>query len=447
MSKKLFLITSALCGVTACSGDSLNVRNPNDPDVDRAYATPALVEGVFAGFGVLMNNPQRASESVNTQSKVLSGENFASVANFGMAARAAIPRSIISNELGNDSQVGNVANWNSFSITSRTAANAIRALRILISQGKSLGSPAQDARALSFGFYTMGLALGDLSLAYDSAAIVSPQLEGSAIPELSSAVAVNKAAIAYLDTAVAIASSAGATTGGNGFPFPSNWISSPTSITQAYFIRLVRSQRARLRAGVARNAAQRAAVDWAAVIADATNGIQADHQVAIGGTTGWNATYDVVQSYVTGGWSQLPMYYFGMADTSGSYGAWLNSPRDSRTGFTVLTADKRWPSGATRAAQQAVNANNNLPAGQYIRNRLSGDDVPVVGWGNSQYDHRRWGSVNINSNTGNYTDLSVTEVDMLAAEGYIRTGNIPAAAALIDKSRVRNGLSSVAGVI
>lgn len=448
MSKKIFLITSALCGVAACSGDSLNVRNPNDPDVDRAYATPALVEGVFGGFGVLMNNPQRASESVNTQSKVLSGENFASVANFGMAARAAIPRSIISNELGNDSQVGNVANWNSFSITSRTAANAIRALRLLISKGQSLGSPAQDARALSFGFYTMGLALGNLSLAYDSAAIVTPLLEGSAIPELSGAAAVNKAALAYMDTAIAIATSPAATTGVNGFPFPAAWISSPTSITQARFLKIVRSQKARLRAGVARNAAQRAAVDWAAVIADATGGLGVgdDHQVAIGGTTGWNATYDVNQSYVTGGWSQLPMYYYGMADTSGSYATWLNSPRDSRTGFTVLTADKRWPSGATRAAQQAVNSNNNLPAGQYIRNRLSGDDVPVIGWGNSQYDHRRWGALNINSLTGNYTDISGTEIAMLAAEGYIRTGNLPAAVARIDSSRKNAGLPLIGSV-
>ncbi|MEN9593345.1 MAG: hypothetical protein RJA21_1821, partial [Gemmatimonadota bacterium] len=45
-----------LLGLMACSGDSLNVANINDPDVARAYATPAGVEGVVAGLGVQLNN-------------------------------------------------------------------------------------------------------------------------------------------------------------------------------------------------------------------------------------------------------------------------------------------------------------------------------------------------------------------------------------------------------
>jgi len=40
-----------LLGLMACSGDSLNVVNVNDPDVARAYATPAGVEGVVADSG------------------------------------------------------------------------------------------------------------------------------------------------------------------------------------------------------------------------------------------------------------------------------------------------------------------------------------------------------------------------------------------------------------
>lgn len=69
--------------------------------------------------------------------------------------------------------------------------------------------------------------------------------------------------------------------------------------------------------------------------------------------------------------------------------------------------------------------------------------MPLVGPGDSQYDHRRYGASNLNNSTGPYTEMSKTEIDMLAAEGYIRTGNIPAAVALINVTRVKNGLEAI----
>jgi hypothetical protein len=42
--------------------------------------------------------------------------------------------------------------------------------------------------------------------------------------------------------------------------------------------------------------------------------------------------------------------------------------------------------------------------------------------------------------------MTLAEMDMLAAEGYLRLGQIAAAATLIDKYRVRNGLPALAGV-
>jgi len=153
-----------LLGLMACSGDSLNVVNINNPDVARAYATPSGVEGVVAGLGVQLNNTQRATESVNTQARILAGENIASVANFGMAARSQIPRSIISNELGNDNQTGNLANFNQFSRVSRTASNAIAAVNRLATTGQTIGSPAQDARAKAFAFLVLGQSLGNIRM-------------------------------------------------------------------------------------------------------------------------------------------------------------------------------------------------------------------------------------------------------------------------------------------
>ncbi len=442
MRKHYLWIGASLVALTAC-GESLEVQNLNNPDVARAYATPSGVEGVVGGLGVQINNTQRASESINTQAKIFAGESFATVANFGMAARTIIPRNAISNDLGNDNQVGNRSNWDVFSRASRSAATAIQAIKAYQAKGLTMGSTAQDARAMAFAYMIGGNSLGYLSLGYDSAAIVLPTTPSDEVPPLSHYSAVNKAALAMYDSAIAVANSAAAATGANGFPLPSTWMSGQANLTKDNFIRLVRSYKARVRAGVARTPTERAAVDWAAVISDATNGITADFTVSIGGSTGWSAGFDVSQSYVTGGWHAFPMFYVGMADISGAYDNWLKDGLTTRRAFLVQTPDKRWPQGATRAAQQLEAPTVALPAGRYIRNRPTGEDVPTIGWGESFYDHRRYGVVNIAASTGPYVEMSATEVDMLAAEGYIRTGNLAAAAALIDKTRIKNGLGSV----
>lgn len=434
----LVLIAGATAAFTGC-GDNLQVNNLNSPDVARAYSTPAGIEGVIAGLGVQVFNPQRASESVNTQGKLLSGESFATVANFGMAARASLPRSIISNEMGNDNSVGNLANFNSFSRLARTASNGLAAVDNLIKSGSTIGSPAQDARAKAFGFLMLGEALGNLSLAYDSAAIVTPATPSDQIPGLSSAAAVNAAALAMLDSSIAYATKATTAGGSNGFPLPNTWLNG-ISPSASDFIKIVRSFKARYRAGVARTPAERAAVNWQALIADATAGITEDLNINIGGGSGWSAAFDENQAYVVGGWHQFPVMYVGFGDISGSFAAWLATPWASRSAALVVTPDKRWPKGATRAAQQADQPNIAVRPGLYVVNRQSGQDVPTTGPGDSYYDHRRYGNTNLNSHTGPYTDMSATEISMLAAEGYIRTGNIPAAIALVNASRVRNGI-------
>jgi hypothetical protein len=435
------VMSGALVGLAAC-GDGLQITNFNNPDVARAYATPAGVEGVIAGLGVQVFNTQRATESVNTQAKILAGETFASVANFGMAARAQIPRSIISNELGNDNQTGNLANFNQFSRVARTAANAIQAVNRLGTSGQTIGSPAQDARAKAFAFYVLGQALGNLSLAYDSAAIVTPAVPTDEVPRLSAAAAVNAAALQMLDSAIAVANSAAATTGSNGFPLPTTWLNG-NSVTRDQFVSLARSYKARFRAGVARTTAQRGAVNWQEVIADANAGVRSDFTVNVGGGSGWSAAFDLTQIYVVGGWHQLSPLYYGMADVSGGYDQWLATPRDSRKAFVVITPDRRWPAGATRAAQQAAAPTQVLPPGVYIRNRPSGDDVPLGGYGDSHYDHRRYGAANLAASTGPYVEISATEMSMLAAEGYIRTNQLPLAIPLINASRARNGLDAL----
>src|SRR6185503_16311150 len=100
------------------------------------------------------------------------------------------------------------------------------------------------------------------ALAYDSAAIVLPGVPATDIPPLSGAVDVMRAALASLDSVVAIA---GGPIAAAAFPLPNTWING-RALSASDFVRLARSYRARFRAGVARTPGERAAVNWTAVI-------------------------------------------------------------------------------------------------------------------------------------------------------------------------------------
>lgn len=447
--RKTFLLGGAV-GVMALSacGELLDVKNYNNPDVARAYATVDGVEGVIAGLGSGLynatNGGQRSNEGVNTQAKILSGESMTSVNNFGGAPRSAIPRSPISNSLGNDIETGNRVQFQGMSVLSRTASNAVAAVeRLAAPPGVGLGTVSRTQRARAFGYFILGQILGNLAAAYDSAAIVTPATGSSDIPPLSGYADVNAAAVAMMDSSLA------ATVASGGFTLPDTWLSSP-GWTSAEFTKLVRSMRARIRVGAARNEAEAAAINWAAQRDDGLAGITADFIQNVGGTTGWSAGYHAIQSYVASTWAWAPMYYYGMADVSGAYSAWLATPRSTRAQFLVQTPDTRWPAGATRAAQQAEAPQSTgtlLPPGRYMRNRPTGEDPPAEGWGQSMYDHRRWGFIRENVNTGALVEMDRSEPALYAAEAYIRLGDFASAAPLIDISRTAHGLPALTGVL
>ena len=115
--------------------------------------------------------------------------------------------------------------------------------------------------------------------------------------------------------------------------------------------------------------------------------------------------------------------------------------------FLVVTRDLRFPQGATRGAQNG----DTLRAGYksftgfpYWRNRPAGEDQPGQPLQISMYDFYRSRAFFLAQRIGNYPVMTRAEIRLLAAEGYIRTGNVAAAAARIDSSRTaRGGLPSV----
>src|SRR3989475_3211303 len=358
---------SALYGVLtialgACQ-DPLVVANSNNPDRGRVFNSAADLEQFIASgyarahagtLGAATVLTGGSNDALQPQLLVMGMENVSALANFAMGPRSAIPRNPITNARGSQGNIGNYRDWVVQHSAARTAALGMARLKTF-----SLGSPARDARARAFGRFSQGVALGNLALAYDSASILTendnPEADAGVIVPLSGYRQVMTAALAYLDSAIAIASGP-APTGptGDWFPLPATWVNGNalTGGATGTFVQLARSYKARLRAGVARTPAERAditaggIVDWSKVIGDATAGLgatgAADFSISMDRTIGWDIAW-VAQHFASANWHQMSQFYVGMADTLGGYDTWLATAPLLRPTFTVVTPDRRVP--------------------------------------------------------------------------------------------------------
>jgi hypothetical protein len=433
----------------ACENE-LVVTNPNDPDQRRALATPGDAENMMGSYYRRWHEGlYRTLGNVEGMANIMSFQNYSSLANNCQNQRTPFSGAINDNSVGNTCGGEQQRVYFVESEVNRVASTLLGVME----DGLTLGTPARDNRYKAFGEFLRGISLGYLALVYDSAAVVTDAMEPEDPGELSGYETVMDSALAALQRSIDYASANAA--GADGFPLPESWIPGPTSMTATEFVRLVRSYRARFLANVARTPAERAAVNWDQVIADAQNGITSDHLNTTSTVSGpfraWVAQYD---GY--GLWHQMPPFVIGMADVSGAYAAWLATPLGDRgagnQSFFMQTPDLRFPQGATRAAQQADFAITSCqaastPCKRYFANRLGNDQFAGVGWGWSNYDFVRFHSWRVSGDgtgqNGNIPMFTKAELDMLEAEGHIRKGNFAAAAALINKTRVPNGLPAI----
>ncbi len=430
-------VIAVAAGVMAACADSLEVKNLNNPDLERVYGSATGIEGVVGTLFRTYHQGVAAAEGLNSQSKAFALESYGQVANFGMALRGGYPRIPIGNARGNQVTVGNNNNWSSLSRLMRTGTAAVQAVDRFTVTG-TLGSPEQNRRARAFGFFVNGLAMGTLALGYDSVAVATPALASTIIPELIGYQAAMDTALRMLDSAQAIAE-AGIQ------DIPAEWMASGAVVSPARFIQIIRSYRARLRANVARNDTEAAAVNWTLVAADAAAGITSNVTVALNSSTGWTSGLDASTFQTSASWHQVSLMYIGMADTSGAYQAFIAQPYATRIGMNVLirTPDLRWPQGETRTAQVADQGALEVPAaGQYIINRAPANDQPDLSnvFGTSQYDHRRWKSISNANGVGTYVFLAKAEIDLLRAEALIRAGDFTNASPLVNATRTAAGL-------
>jgi hypothetical protein len=448
---RTFLRCGAVIGLVGLGACDLDVQNPNQPETERTLASPNDVESLLQNYyGRWHNGLYQFTSNFRGMANVQSFENYSSLSNNCQGQRVGIPRP------ANDNQVGNGCGGDQlrvFQVESEVNRVATSVLNQWETPGYTLGNVPRDLRAKAFAEFLRGLSLGYLSLFYDSAAVIAVGMSPEDPGLLRGYMEVMDSSHAAMARAIAYANDPAAATA-----FPITWIPSPTVMSVAVFTRLVRSYRARFRANVARTPAERAAADWAAIVADAQNGITADHINTTNSVTGpFNDWTSQTLSYGT--WHQMTPFIIGMADNSGSYAAWIATPLDQRgtTGaFFMTTPDLRFPQGGSRAAQQtdfSLTACNTAGSvcPRYFVNRASGSDVTAAqGWGASNYDFARYypwrtaGSVaGATARNGPFPFFLLRENQMLEAEGHIRTGNFAAAVALVNISRAAWGLPAL----
>ena len=444
--------------LSACS-DPLSVQNRTQPDVDRILSTPDGIEGLFrSSFQQVHLATHGSSTALYPALQVMSGESYATVANFGMALRSGIPRSVIDNTRGNQTASENNRDFSLLSRNARNITNGIKALDNLKANGGSLGSAANDVRARAWGWFTLGVAVGNLSLVYDQAAVPWPSLEGTETPELVPYGEVNAAALMMLDSALAMAALPEASS----MTIPNDWfrVIGGSATSRADFVRIVNSYKARFRAGVARTPEERAAVNWGAVASDGAAGITADVVLDLSSSVGLTMPW-LNQALVNSTWSSITPMYIGMADTSGAYRQWIADPIDNLTSPARLTGgtpgafylwhtpDNRFPKGATRQAQidawAGRDEENGMPD-MYFRARAPGDDTQGQVWGQSPYDFVRFYGYRANSSNGPWTLMDYTEISMLRAEADMRLNpsNPTVAVELVNESRTAHNLPAFA---
>lgn len=335
---------AALLAVGLAGCVDLEVQNPNAPDAERALATSGDVESLIGGGYTRWLYAQTYSGPTMMLS-VAAGQHAAPWANAGMEYYARIPRNPTVNSPGDANITQLIYAW----VQAYRVIAAERDALVMIDSGKvSLGD--NEVRARAFARYMQGLAHGTVALLYDSGFVYDEKTDPLTV-KFKGYQDVMTAALGYLADAATLA-------GSGSFTVPASWMSQ--SVSSATLARLAHSYAALFRAAVARTPAERKAVDWVKVVADADAGITSDWER----TSDCNSNVfcpgnDIALQYIVYlGWQEQNNWVMGMADTSGAYQTWVNhwineKSHSKMMPFLIVTPDTRWPQGATEEAQRA----------------------------------------------------------------------------------------------
>jgi hypothetical protein len=394
--------------VSAGCNPSLDVTNPNAPDVARANASPQDVENLAISsihswyIGATDYEPWLMLQTTSDATTCNYG-------NFGMRYNNLEPRIAYGNLSAGGDRGVTESPWNS-SYSSLGAANdAIRAFNTGL---KFAGGQAESDKFKRLAQFTQAAALGQLALLFDKAFIVDETTDPAVPPTLSPYKDVSTAAVAKW---VALAT---AETGKTDSYDPTTFPLTIGPLTSSVIGRIANTMAALTMAYTPRTAAEAVGVDWPKVAQYAANGIGTGNAGApfdvsvIGDFSVWYSGLTELGAGVS--WSRVDMRLINRMDP--------NSP--AKFNGTIP------PKGSSADARFATDYGY---AGAVI-----GDPSRGV-YMQSPYYHNRYYSYSSDGDDelGPTPWMLAAESDLVRAEALIRSsGDLTVAAALINNTRV-----------
>jgi hypothetical protein len=300
---------------------------------------------------------------------------------------------------------------------------------MLLEEGDSIATDKTD-RARAFAYYTQGALYGIIALTYDQAS-VSLHTTDKSDPDwwaYKPYTEIAQVAIAQLEKSVQVAQAAPP------FVIPGTWTGG-TPIDNALLVRMAHYQMARIKAYLPRTPAERrdvsqgGIVNWAQVIAHTNQAITQDFLVTL--ITGGRVS-DYTRYMNSQGTMVTDPRVYGPADASGNYAEWQAKPVSERNKFLVSTYDRRITN------RNADGTPNPTSSGTYFRYVATCCGATWQSYQTGFYVWQRNGNP-VRWNTGNKVHMALDEMNLIRAEGFLRTGQAEQALPLINRTRVANG--------
>ena len=427
---------TALVAVTGCK--SLDITNPNAPDAGRALADPAAIEAVAGGAIRQWVNTYEGNLAVaplTTQAQTYS----ASWNNFNMNFYSSLDADGTRNSRSwqNDPAAAGRTSiewyWEGYYSALSLATNVLKATR---KNGLVIGSAANTKRAEAVAFLMQGAAMSGIAMNYNKGYIIDENADLANLAYVNR-LAMRDAALAKLDSAIAVASA-------NTFTTPAAWLNGH-AYTNVQIAKIARTMAAYLLVNWPRDASEMSTVDWPKVRNYASNGMSS------GTPFDFNFEGDGCTA-----WCPEVLVWFNSLDTGR-----LHTRVANMLDATQITP---WPAGGN---PQPNSADKRLGDGSF------GDASMIGGFGNvpktanggtdfaystqapfnmargsyhqSNIGHIRYDATGVQASTGIYSGygtaplFSAAQNDLLWAEAAIELGDLATAAAKINNTRVTRG--------
>lgn len=413
-------VAAMLLGAIGCQ--ELAVTNPNEPDRERATKQPvsaeSFVSSSFRSWWPVAGHDDYPSWAFSTMAR----EATSGFADFGQLELSAEPRAAWNNSPVNARNQVSEGPWYGLYRTISSVNDAL----IAIDSGLVVVDAQRTSRTRAVGKFMQGISHQYLAFYFDSAVVTDEKLALDTItkPNFVAYPAVSKAAVAQLDSAIAIANR------GPDFSLPADgWLFQ--ALSRAQFVQLANSFAAKALAQTPRSRTERAAVDWNEVIRRVDAGIRTDFAPVAQPDIlwdDWKRLLARLRTVIPSDFGRPSYWVLGPADSTQGFVNYVATPVANRVAFQMRTKDRR----IQAAGGPAV-------AGTYVGYYLA--NIFAVSRGTYRYSHyffRRFGT-GTTWQTGPQPAVTVTEMNLLKAEALIRLNRASEAVPLINLSRVSQG--------